>query len=251
MDQVEASGAGQWRVGELAKRTGLSVRALRHYDEIGLLVPSERSFSGYRLYSDLDLRRLYRIVAMRQLGMGLEQVRSVLEGTGPDVRATVRAQLEALEREREVQDRLRARLASILEVLDREADPSADLFIDAIEATVMIERYFVPEQRDQLRQRERELGSEAIQQAQKEWSDLIDAVKREHAKGADPESPRMRKLARRWQELVGQFTGGDEGVHGSLSEMYEQEGAEKASRGAFDEDLMRYVGRAIAALPAE
>lgn len=52
-------------------------------------------------------------------------------------------------------------------------------------------------------------------------------------------------------EPVGWFTGGDRGLHRSLSDMYEQEGAEKASRGAFDEDLMRYMVQAIAALPAE
>jgi hypothetical protein len=61
----------------------------------------------------------------------------------------------------------------------------------------------------------------------------------------------MRELAGRWQELVGQFTGGDEGLHRSLSEMYEQEGAERAPRGAFDEDLMQYIRQAISALPAE
>ena len=53
------------KVGELARRTGLTVRTLHHYDAIGLLRPSERSESGYRLYGDADMRRLYRIIAMR------------------------------------------------------------------------------------------------------------------------------------------------------------------------------------------
>ncbi|MGH2907848.1 MAG: MerR family transcriptional regulator, partial [Solirubrobacteraceae bacterium] len=59
-----------WRIGELAAASGLSVRALRHYDELGLLTPSERTDSGYRLYSETEVRRLYRIVALRRLGLG-------------------------------------------------------------------------------------------------------------------------------------------------------------------------------------
>lgn len=157
MDRTADTDERRWRIGELAKRTGLSVRALRHYDEIGLLVPSERSFSGYRLYSDDDLRRLYRIVALRQLGMGLEEIATVLEGEGPDPRVTVRRQLEALERQRELQDRLRSRLLSILEALDHTDEPSADLFIEAIEVTSMIEKYYTPDQLEQLKERERKL----------------------------------------------------------------------------------------------
>ena len=65
MDRLQDTTERRWQIGELAKRTGVTVRALRHYDQIGLLVPSERSFSGYRLYSDLDVQRLYRTSSPR------------------------------------------------------------------------------------------------------------------------------------------------------------------------------------------
>jgi hypothetical protein len=61
----------------------------------------------------------------------------------------------------------------------------------------------------------------------------------------------MLELARRWKELIGQFTAGDEGLYRSLSNVYEQEGAEKASRGAIDQELMQYIAGAISALPAK
>jgi DNA-binding transcriptional MerR regulator len=249
MEQLHDTSDRLWQVGELAKRTGLSVRALHHYDEIGLLVPSERSFSGYRLYSDLDLRRLYRIVAMRQLGMRLDQISAVIDGTGPDVRSTVRGQLEALDRQRELQDRLRARLQSVLEALDREAEPSTELFVEAIEVTTMIEKYYDSEQLDKLAERGRELGPEAIKEAEREWGELIAAVQEERAQGTDPSSPRMLELARRWQRLIGQFTDGDPGIEKALGEMYKHEGAQAASRGAVDDELVQYVRRAIQALP--
>jgi DNA-binding transcriptional MerR regulator len=59
-----------WSVGELASATGVTVRTLHHHDEIGLLAPSERTPAGHRRYSGEDLRRLYRIVVLRGLGLG-------------------------------------------------------------------------------------------------------------------------------------------------------------------------------------
>src|SRR6476646_6711292 len=64
-----------WKVGELAKRTGVSVRALHHYDEIGLLSASLRSESGYRLYTEADVIRLQQIRSLRSLGFSLDESR--------------------------------------------------------------------------------------------------------------------------------------------------------------------------------
>lgn len=72
-------GSGEvWKVGALAQRTGLSVRALHHYDQIGLLTPSQRSTSGHRLYSAADAERLYRIRVLRRLGFPLDHIADLL-----------------------------------------------------------------------------------------------------------------------------------------------------------------------------
>src|SRR4029079_12836591 len=67
------------KVGELARRTGLTVRTLHHYDEIGLLRPSLHTGSGHRLYAAEVVARLQLIVWLRQLGFSLEQVRAALD----------------------------------------------------------------------------------------------------------------------------------------------------------------------------
>ena len=67
------------KVGELARRTGLTVRTLHHYDEIGLLRPSQHMVSGHRLYTAADVARLQRVLSLRQLGFGLEEVRQCLD----------------------------------------------------------------------------------------------------------------------------------------------------------------------------
>jgi DNA-binding transcriptional MerR regulator len=63
-----------WKIGELARRTGLTVRTLHHYDEIGLLSPAERSDGGHRVYDEADVQRLYRIVSLRSLGFPLDAI---------------------------------------------------------------------------------------------------------------------------------------------------------------------------------
>jgi MerR family transcriptional regulator, thiopeptide resistance regulator len=67
-----------WKVGELARRTGITVRTLHHYDEIGLLTPSEHSSAGYRLYGEREVVRLQQILSLRQLGLSLEEIRACL-----------------------------------------------------------------------------------------------------------------------------------------------------------------------------
>ena len=68
-----------WKIGELARRTGLTVRTLHHYDEIGLLSPAERSDGGHRVYDEAGVQRLYRIVSLRSLGFPLDAIAQALD----------------------------------------------------------------------------------------------------------------------------------------------------------------------------
>ena len=63
------AGVAELKVGELARASGLSIRTVRYYDQIGLLTPSRRSASGHRVYDDADVRRLYRICLLRRVGL--------------------------------------------------------------------------------------------------------------------------------------------------------------------------------------
>lgn len=72
-------GSGRYTVGEVAHLAGVTVRTLHHYGEIGLLVPGERTGSGYRLYTDADLDRLTRILYYRDLGFALDAIADLLD----------------------------------------------------------------------------------------------------------------------------------------------------------------------------
>ncbi|MFJ9040904.1 MerR family transcriptional regulator [Streptomyces sp. NPDC102406] len=83
-------------VGQVAGFAGVTVRTLHHYDEIGLLVPSERTRAGHRRYSEDDLDRLQRILFYRELGFPLDEVQALLDDPVTDPRAHLRRQHEVL-----------------------------------------------------------------------------------------------------------------------------------------------------------
>jgi DNA-binding transcriptional MerR regulator len=83
-------------VGQVAGFAGVTVRTLHHYDDIGLLVPSERSHAGHRRYSDADLDRLQQVLFYRELGFPLDEVAALLDDPATDPRAHLRRQHELL-----------------------------------------------------------------------------------------------------------------------------------------------------------
>ncbi|RDJ56058.1 MerR family transcriptional regulator, partial [Acinetobacter baumannii] len=98
------------KVGELAKQTGLTVRALHHYDDIGLLQPSARSDAGYRLYTPKDITRLHQIQALRGLGMSLAEIYTVLEDPNLALLPIIDRQIQAIDQRLTEQKKLRNQL---------------------------------------------------------------------------------------------------------------------------------------------
>lgn len=86
----------RYRVNEVARITGISVRALHHYDELGLLVPVARSRAGYRLYAEDDLLRLQQVLIGRELGLSLSEIKQALDDPAFDRRAALQRQLQHL-----------------------------------------------------------------------------------------------------------------------------------------------------------
>ncbi|NMD46764.1 MAG: MerR family transcriptional regulator [Propionibacterium sp.] len=101
---------GWLRIGEVARRTGLTVRALHHYDRLGLLVPSERSWGDHRLYTPSDLRRLLDIQHLRSLGLSLAEVQAALDDPGFDPNLVLDQHIDRLTEQIALQQRLLDRL---------------------------------------------------------------------------------------------------------------------------------------------
>lgn len=117
----DADTSPRFRIGEIAERTGLSMRSIRYYEETGLVTPAGRTDGGFRMYSEVDVQRLLGIMQMKPLGFSLERTRDVLadldilrdtSGTDStrsearsrlaDLHSEMRAALEALARRVEI-----------------------------------------------------------------------------------------------------------------------------------------------------
>ncbi|MFD3656877.1 MerR family transcriptional regulator [Streptomyces sp. NPDC058620] len=103
------------RIGEVAARTELSLRTIRHYEESGLVAPSARSQGGFRLYTEADVARLMVIRRMKPLGFTLDQMRELLDATD---RLDAGTGLEAVEREA-LMGRVRAYEQAATEQVDK------------------------------------------------------------------------------------------------------------------------------------
>lgn len=233
------------KVGQLARLTGISVRTLHHYDEIGLLSPSMRSESGHRLYSADDLMRMQQIMSLRSLAFSLEEISAFLNAPDSSPLKVLELHLSSLEKELEERQALIANLNKIAGGLRSGKNPTVDELLKLIEDTAMFQKYYSQGQLDQLAERGKTLGEDKIRAVEKEWTLLIDAVKGEMSRGTDPQSDAVRKLAERWQELIEMFTGGDPEISRSLASMYKEEGPAKASSGVLDAEVCAYIGRAF------
>jgi DNA-binding transcriptional MerR regulator len=173
---------GTWRIGELARETGLTVRTLHHYDQLGLLSPLSRTEGGHRCYTSGDVRRLHRIVALRSLGISLEEIGTLLDGE-PDPTGLLRRQLDVVEERIRKASDLRARLLDVLNNLGRNAEPSARQLLQLIEETVAMNEPMAPEQfaelKEELKRQVRELSDEDFAALSQKRDDAWNALSRQ------------------------------------------------------------------------
>ncbi len=194
-----------YRVGELAARVGVSVRTLHHYDRLGLVQPSARSESGYRLYSEPDLLRLQQVLTLRCLGFPLRRIRDVLDGEDFDVAASLRVQRLALRERIEELQRIESAIGNALQAQERSGAWDWNLVLAAAEAAGnssggnLMEKYYTQEQMAQFAELRAETPPEEIQAVEHEWTALLADVRA--SRGLDPASPEAKALAARWDAL--------------------------------------------------
>ncbi len=247
------------KIGELARRAGLTVRTLHHYEAIGLLAPSERTSAGHRLYRHAEIGRLYRIVALRSLGVPLDRIGELLVSDGEDPRIAVRDHLAELDERIRGQRELRRRLVRILDALERMQSSSNAEYLTAIEGMTMLEKHYTPAQLDWLADRREQLGEDAIGDVEDEWPRLYADMRAQMRRGADPAAPRAQEIAVRMRELVALFDGANAGVKQSLDAVWmqtpreemiarlEAQGVADAASRIPDAELSAYIERAHAA----
>ncbi|MFI9411942.1 MerR family transcriptional regulator [Nocardia gamkensis] len=195
-------------VGQVSKRLGVTVRALHHWDETGLARPSLRTVAGYRLYTAGDLERLNRIVVYRELGLGLDDIRAILDGSAADVPGALRAQRT------QVAERI-DRLQQLGAGLDRMIDAhERGLLLTVEQQAAIFGPRWNPDWPAQARQRYgdteqwQQYAERSASRGQEEWQAIVDAIadldrafKDAMDAGVTPGSPEANRLVDRHREI--------------------------------------------------
>jgi DNA-binding transcriptional MerR regulator len=184
----------EWRIGELARATRVTVRALHHYDRLGLLVPSSRTAGGHRCYTGDDVRRLHTILALRGFGLPLRDIAAALAAGGEDPREILRRQLaETEERIRRAQQ-VRVSLLGLLSRLDR---PEPSQLVTLIEEMVTMNQPLTPEQIEELNKTRRAWASQLSEE------ELAEASRKRSAAMAAMTDEQIAEMQRARARLIG------------------------------------------------
>jgi DNA-binding transcriptional MerR regulator len=223
---LNGTGERLYRASEFAREAGVTVRALHHYDRLGLLKPSGRTRAGYRLYGERDFARLQQIVTLKFIGFPLKQIKDVLERGTPDLSTALRFQRIVLaEKSRRLTQAVRA-IEEAEALLANGAEPGREAFAKIIEVIEMqndtdwTKKYYSEEAQARIAERQKTIPREIIEQGQRDWMALISEVEAAVKEGVAPTSERARGLAARWSELIKGFTGGDPEIQKGLNKMY-------------------------------
>lgn len=205
------------KIGELAKRTGLTVRALHHYDAIGLLSPSARSDAGYRLYNEADIARLHRILALRRFGLALADIGTTLTRADLSLATVVARQIGLLTEQIQQAKALRRRLSQLQGQLDDGQEPDLADWLTTLEHMTMYDKYFSQEELTQL-----PIYTQA-DDVEPEWQALVAQVQALMDAGTDPGDPQAQVLATQWMAMVRRDTGNNPILFAKLNAMHEHE----------------------------
>jgi DNA-binding transcriptional MerR regulator len=209
MTSRDSNGDRTLRTKAFAQLAGVTPRALRHYDRLGLLKP-KRTQAGYRAYSARDVERLEQIVALKFLGIPLKKIGLLITRTPNELARALHAQRRLLEDKRRLFDQAITALEEAEQALRSGQTPDAGLYRRIIEVIEMQGNDDAWKQKyEQLVQakadRLKSLSPEVLDELRSQWARLIDEIRPVVAE--DPAGPRAQALATRWVELLGRLMG--------------------------------------------
>ncbi|RLJ39853.1 MerR family transcriptional regulator [Acidovorax sp. 106] len=225
------------KVGELAQRAGLTVRTLHHYDAIGLLTPSGRSESGYRLYGQADVQRLHAIQTMRQMGLALNDITHLLEGDSVAPERIIGQQIRALDQQIAQATELRGRLTMLRDGLMAGAEPDMGNWLEALALMTTYGKYFSSAELKQI--------FSSWNLIESDWLVVKDLVQSAMDRQLPPDTPEVQALAYRWMGLMLHWMGGDLDLLERWGHMFRTEPSTQGRNHAPPGEMIAYIETAI------
>ena len=243
-----------YQVSEVARITGLSVRALHHYDAIGLLVPKQRTEAGYRVYDQDELLRLQQILIGREQGLSLEAIRRALDDPRFDRTRALKAQRRELEARARRTDAMIRAIDAALAIVDQEPGGSMDMkqLFDgfdpsAYEAEVE-ERWGDTDAYRASAKRTKRYGQDDWRQIKEEQEAIYADAAAARQAGHAPESPEAMAVAERHRRSIDRwFYPCSTDMHTNLADMWEADARFAASIDAHGVGLTPFLAAAVRA----
>lgn len=229
------------KIGELAKRAGLSVRALHHYDSIGLLSPSVRTPAGARLYGKPDLIRLHRIQALKQLGCSLSDIRSSLNDEEVAPLALIERQIRALDAQAREARALGKGLRQLASHIVAGGSAAEADWLNVLEMMAIQRHHFTEDELHALRGHEEAAGRDI----EARWKELVAEVAQAMQHRLPVASGSAQALAWRWVHLVIAKTGNNASLATKLMAMQRREQRAQEITG-IDTAKLAWIGQALA-----
>ncbi len=233
-----------WKVGELSKLTGLTIRTLHHYDEIGLLRPTFRTDTGHRLYTEEDIIKLQQIMSMKELDFSLEEIKDAFENPEYNPKEVIEMQLQKLDKEIKLKEQLKNQLQELWEVFHCWQKPNLEQFIRSIELIKAQKEYFTQEQINRMKMHYDKLNNLEAHDIANSWSQIISSLQSEMEHGTSVDNPRVMELAERWKQGMDFFSGGDNGIIYS-AESYYADNPNAAKGSGMTGELYKYIKDAL------
>jgi DNA-binding transcriptional MerR regulator len=213
-----------YQPGDFARRAGVTVRALHHYDRLGLLKPSDRTGAGYRLYGPADFARLQQIVTLKFIGFPLREIKRLLSGTA--LPTALRLQRAVLEQKRRQLDQAIAAISKAERLVGRRGGPDWGAFVKIIKEVQMqtdtqwTKKYYTKEAQRLLAKRRKLWSPELQKESEERWTSLLKDIERAAEDKLEPASPQAQALAERHAKLIDAFTGGNPSIRDGLARLW-------------------------------
>lgn len=192
------------RISEVAKLTGITVRTLHYYDEVGLLKPSEITEAGYRLYSREDLEILQQILFFRELDFPLSQIKEIMNNPNYDKE-------EALKKQKELLIQQRQRIEGLIKLIEKRIEGDNNMSFKEFDMNEIEEN----KKKYAKEVKERWGTSKAYEESEKKtssynkekWGDVNQETSEifkgfAELRNSDPGSEEVQELVRRWQKYI-------------------------------------------------
>lgn len=203
------------KIGDLASMTGVTVRTLHYYDEIGLLKPVQVTEKGHRLYNMQSITQLYRIMAMKDMGFNLDETKDMIKSKDINVLKLVEIQISNVQEEIAQKQLLFSKLIKLKEKLKDNQNLSSEDFQEMIPyINLSADKYFTKEQFDKLKDRLEDYDS--VKDTSSEWLDFITKLTYCYKNKLSSSDKMAKECINYWSHLTSNIIGKDEQMKDSV-----------------------------------